>query len=651
MPPRSPRPPRALRRAALTASAAVPDAAMQIDRRLRRIAAIFYVVAGGVGLVVTNSPLGQDYNRTALNLLAPVALISVAAIWYLPWERYPRNLFALANLSSLVLNALLIVWGGGWASPFAGFSFFATVFAALYYRRHLAILIGLAATSVVASPLLVGTPPPDGWLGLIRLLLAIGTTHLAIVFVAGALKDELARLYSESSARQEFEARLAYQAFHDALTGLPNRAWFAARLEDALERAARAHTNIAVLFLDLDRFKVVNDSLGHARGDQLLVAVADRLRTCADPGGEMARLGGDEFTILLTGTTEADARRTAERVLAALLPPIRIAGREIVVTASIGIALSDGKGSAAADLLRDADTAMYQIKQNGRSGIALFDAGMNANAMARLEREMDLRRAIAEGEFTLVYQPKIELRTGRIVGMEALARWHHPRDGLLPPSDFIALAEETGLILPLGHWVLTEACRQARTWLEQCPGEPSLTLSVNLAAGQFRQPRLVETIIDVLRETGLPASSLQLEITESTVMDDIDQAVATLQELRAHGLRLALDDFGTGYSSLSYLKRFPLDMLKIDKSFVNGLGHDVEDTAIVGAVIALAHILGMQVTAEGVETVAQARQLRQLSCELGQGYLFGRPLTPEAMEAWLELGAMTIPGLSVAFPV
>jgi len=615
-----------------------PDAEVWVDRRLRRIAAAFYLVAGAVGLLVANSPLGQGYNRTALGILAPVALLSVVAIWSLPWERYPRSAFVVANLSSLALNALLVVWGGGWASPFVGCSFFATVFAALYYRRRIAGFIGLAATGVAAAPLLSGTSPPGGWGSLIRLLLAVGTTHLAIVFVAGALKDELARLYSESSARREFEERLAYQAFHDALTGLPNRAWFAARLEDA-----RARSTIAVIFLDLDRFKVVNDSLGHERGDQFLVEVAERLRTCPGVGQGLARLGGDEFTVLLTGATEADARRIAARILATLEAPIHLAGRELVVTASIGIALGGGGEGTAADLLRDADMAMYRVKQHGRAGIALFDAGMNATAVARLEREMDLRHAIANGEFVLVYQPKVDLQTGRIAGVEALVRWRHPREGLIPPSEFIALVEETGLMLVLGQWVLTEACRQARIWLERWPGRPPLTLSVNLAAQQFREPRLAEMIVDILNETGLPATALQLEITESTVMDDVDMAVATLRDLRSHGLRLALDDFGTGYSSLSYLKRFPFDMLKIDKSFVDGLGRDIEDTAIVAAVIALAHILGMQVTAEGVETIEQANQLRQLSCELGQGYFFARPLAPEALEAWLERGQLAIP--------
>ena len=645
--PRRPPPPRVPRHGAAAAAMAVPDAAGRIDHRLRRIAAIFYVVAGGVGLLVANSPLGQGYHRAALNLLAPVALASVAAIWFLPWQRYPRNRFVAANLSSLALNALLVAWGGGWASPFVACSFFATVFAALYYRRRIAALIGLAATAVAAAPLLAGTPPPGGWGEVVRLLLAFGTTHLAIVLVAGALKDELARLYSESHARREFEERLAYQAFHDALTGLPNRAWFAAHLAATL---ARAPTSVAVLFLDLDRFKVINDSLGHERGDELLVAVAARLRACAEPGAAVARLGGDEFTVLLAGATAADARRLAGRILAALRAPLALAGREIVVSASIGIALGGAGATGAAELLRDADTAMYRVKHGGGAGVALFDAGMNAAAVARLERETDLRRAIAAGELALAYQPKVELRTGRIIGVEALMRWHHPRDGLLSPTDFIPLAEETGLILPLGHWALAEACRQARVWLERWPGRPPLVMSVNLSARQFRQPRLAAAIADILRETGLPASSLQLEITESAVMDDLDAAVATLRDLRARGLRLALDDFGTGHSSLSYLKRFPLDMLKIDKAFVAGLGRDAEDTAIVGAVIALAHILGMQVTAEGVETAEQAHLLRELACELGQGYLFARPLTPEGLETWLALGQLPIPGTPVAFP-
>ena len=300
--------------------------------------------------------------------------------------------------------------------------------------------------------------------------------------------------------------------------------------------------------------------------------------------------------------------------------------------------------------MRDADTAMYRVKQGGRSGVALFDAAMSDAAVARLERETALRRAIAADELTLVYQPKVELATGRIAGAEALLRWRHPHDGLVMPADFIALAEETGLILPLGHWALTAACRQARAWLERWPGRPPFLLSVNLSARQLREPNLAAAIGDILRETGLPPSSLQLEITESAVMEDVDAAIATLHTLRARGLRLALDDFGTGYSSLSYLKQFPLDMLKIDKAFVAGLGRDTEDTAIVGTVIALAHILGMQVTAEGVETIEQAERLRAMSCELGQGYLFARPLAPEALEDWLEWGRLPTSGMPLACP-
>ncbi len=291
------------------------DASALIERRLRRIAAIFYVVAGSVGLLVANSPLGDGYNRAALNLLAPVAATSVATIWFFPWERYPRNWFVAANLSSLALNALLVAWGGGWASPFGVCAFFATVFAALYYQRRMAVVVGLAATSVAAAPVLAGALPPGGWPAFARLLLAFGTTHLAIVFVAGALKDELARLYSESRARKEFEERLAYQAFHDPLTGLPNRAWFTAHLEDMLAWAREAQSSVAVLFLDLDRFKVINDSLGHERGDELLITVAARLRACSAPGVTMARLGGDEFTVLLTEATPIGARQLAGRII------------------------------------------------------------------------------------------------------------------------------------------------------------------------------------------------------------------------------------------------------------------------------------------------------------------------------------------------
>jgi diguanylate cyclase (GGDEF)-like protein len=441
--------------------------------------------------------------------------------------------------------------------------------------------------------------------------------------------DEVLAIVRNYTERKILERQLAHQAFHDALTGLPNRALFSDRLEHALTRATRRGVLVAVLFLDLDRFKVVNDSLGHDVGDQLLAAVADLLRSCVRSGDTVARLGGDEFTVLLEDlATPADASHVAERIMAAMQAPFQLAGHEVCVSASLGIALSAGKASTPEDLLRDADAALYRAKARGRGRCELFDAPMRAQAMARLEIETGLR---------VHYQPMVELGTGRVAGVEALARWQHPTRGFVPPSDFIALAEESSLILPLSRWVLFESCRQASEWHRRYPNRPPLTVSVNLSVRQFQHPALVDEVAEALRETALPPGCLSLEITESMMMEAAEATSVILRDLKALGVRLAIDDFGTGYSSLGYLKRFPVDTLKIDRTFVAGLGQDPEDTAIVHAVIRLAHTLGLAVTAEGVETAAQRDDLRATGCELGQGYYFAKPLPPESLEALLTV--------------
>ncbi len=425
---------------------------------------------------------------------------------------------------------------------------------------------------------------------------------------------------------------LAHQAFHDSLTGLPNRVLLLDRLEHALDRAGRYRNRNAVLFLDLDGFKIVNDSLGHQVGDQLLVAVAERLRVYSRPEDTIARLGGDEFAFLLEDIADqSDVARIAQRLTDALRAPFTVSGREVYVTASVGIVVSEPGEDDAARLLRDADVAMYRAKAKGKARYEVFDARMGADALRRLEAEEELRGAIERQELRVYYQPRVELASGDIVGMEALVRWDHPRRGLLSPSEFIPLAEETGMILPIGRWVLAEACSQARAWQDRYPGPPGLLMSVNLSVRQFQHPELVEEIEQILRETGLAAGSLKLEITESVVMEDADANIVTLRKLDALGVRLEIDDFGTGYSSLGYLKRFPVDVLKIDRSFVAGLGRDPEDTAIVRAVISLAHTLGLAVTAEGIETAEQLVHLREMGCELGQGYFFSQPLPSAAV--------------------
>ncbi len=443
--------------------------------------------------------------------------------------------------------------------------------------------------------------------------------------------------------RKRAEERLVHDAFHDALTGLPNRALFRERLELAVKRARRhADYRFAVLFLDLDRFKLVNDSLGHHVGDRLIEEASRRLSRCLrhdallplapgtrSPGEDtLARLGGDEFTVLLDDIREdSDAFRVAERLQAALQEPFVLDGHEIVTSASIGVVSSgriDGADSVDA-LLRNADAAMYRAKANGRARAELFDTTMHAQAMARLRLEAELRRALEREEFRLVYQPIIALASGEFAGFEALVRWQHPTRGLVSPMEFIPVAEECGLILPLGDWVLRTACRQLRAWQAAFPAAARMTMSVNIAPRQFAQPDLLERVRRVLAETDLDASCLKLEITETAAMGNAARTQEVLQALHALGVRLSIDDFGTGYSSLSYLRRFPLQTLKIDRSFIDGMDREQESREIVRGIIALATTLGMDVVAEGAETREQVAHLRELSCGFGQGYFFQRP--------------------------
>ena len=429
--------------------------------------------------------------------------------------------------------------------------------------------------------------------------------------------------------------QLARQAFRDSLTSLPNRALFMDRLAHALTRTERRGEQLAVLFLDLDRFKVVNDSLGHGVGDQLLIGVSQRLAACLRPEDTIARLGGDEFAILLEDVKdERGPTSAADRLTGELQQPFVVEGREVVITVSIGIAMSTARRMTPEDILRDADLAMYHAKCKGKARYEVFDKSMNAPAQERMDLELDLRNAVARGEFVLHYQPVVELPTGRITEVEALVRWKHPQRGLLFPADFVGLSEETGLIVPLGRWVLHEACRQTRQWQLAAPAM-KLASSVNLSARQLQQPGLVEEIDAVLRETRLDPSALRLEITETVVMHDAPTTLAKLEALKALGVQLAIDDFGTGYSSLGYLKRFPVDTLKIDRSFVKGIGRDVEDSAIVRAVITVAKSLGLSVTAEGIETADQLDQLRTLGCDHGQGYFFAKPMTSDRVPALL----------------
>jgi diguanylate cyclase (GGDEF)-like protein/PAS domain S-box-containing protein len=436
--------------------------------------------------------------------------------------------------------------------------------------------------------------------------------------------------------RKALEEQLTYQALHDPLTELPNRLLFTDRLRHALSRAKRPQQAVAIMFMDLDNFKVVNDSLGHQTGDRLLKLVSKRIRNYLRPEDTVARLGGDEFVFLLEDTDADGASRIAERILEELRVPFTLGRRQFFVTASLGITVGGSNEKRAAELLREADLAMYRAKHSGKARYAVFEETMNARALERLELEHGLRRAVERNEFVVYYQPEVSLATERIVGFEALVRWKHPERDMLLPEQFIPLAEETGLIVPIGEAVLKEACRQVKEWHEQRLSDLP-AVCVNLSARQFREPGFVDTVAHIIDEAKLEPHHLFLEITESTAMSDAIATAATLEELQDLGVRAIIDDFGTGYSSLSYLEAFPVDYVKIHHSFVRGLGKHSRAETLGSAIISLAHALGLKVIAEGVETEEQFNRLRELGCDLAQGYYFAYPLTGMAASTLFEL--------------
>ncbi|MDA1117595.1 MAG: EAL domain-containing protein [Proteobacteria bacterium] len=441
------------------------------------------------------------------------------------------------------------------------------------------------------------------------------------------LKAANARLGAEIGDRRDAEERARHLADHDALTGLPNRRLLEDRLTQALALSQRNRQQTAVMFVDLDRFKAINDSLGHAAGDQVLQEVAQRLVKQLRVGDTICRIGGDEFVVVLPEAKRStDAAHVAGKIIETLSQPVRAADRDLTVTPSIGIAVFPDDGRDAETLIRNADAAMYHAKESGRANYQFFTEQMNQTASRRLALESDLRRAVKKGELVLHYQPVAELKGGAVVAHEALVHWQHPQKGLVPPAEFIQLAEDTGLILGIGEWVLREACR----WATFIGTEHGVQVAVNLSARQFKDPKLIELVRRVLAESGLPPKLLVLEITETTAMQQTDVAVSTLKKLKELGVSLAIDDFGTGYSSLAYLRRFPVDRLKIDRAFVADVPGDRNAESLVRGIIGLAHALGLKVVAEGVETGAQRDFLAAQGCDLVQGQLIGPPLDADS---------------------
>ncbi|MHA7684054.1 putative bifunctional diguanylate cyclase/phosphodiesterase [Cupriavidus sp. PET2-C1] len=615
-------------------------------------------------------PLGYDLPITVASLLIAIAS-SALALWLvgretLPWRRLAGGALLIGSgvagmhytgmaalrmvpgihyIPSLFVLSVVIAVAASGAALWIAFNLRRESVWVRPLRAGASVVMGSAIagmhyTGMAAAEFPIGVVcgaardgMDAGWLAVVIIVVTLAV--LAIALITSVLDMRLeARTAMLAISLAEANQELTYLALHDNLTKLPNRLLLEDRLEQAIQGATREKSRFALMFMDLDGFKAVNDAYGHPIGDQLLVEVARRIGANVRSQDTIARLGGDEFVLLASVSEPADAATLAEKVLSAIREPFQVAGRELRVSSSIGIAMYPGDGERQHDLLTNADAAMYHAKALGRNTICFFEASMNANVHEQLQLVQDMRMALERRELILQYQPKLTAPSGPIVGVEALVRWMHPTRGLIAPDQFIPLAEKTGLIVPIGDWILDEACRQMRAWRNE--GRPEWTMAVNLSALQFRHASLIATVRDTLARHALEPRCLTLEVTESTAMRDADASLQILQQLHDMGVRISIDDFGTGYSSLLYLKRLPASELKIDRGFIRDLSRDTEDAAIVSAIVALGRTLNLNIVAEGVETAKQQEFLTRLGCDSLQGFLLGRPMSAANLIASLS---------------